>query len=225
MEKVSCIICAYNEAERIGGVLAAVTDHPDLDEVIVVNGGSTDRTAEVVRAYKNAHLITCENRGKSYAITVGLSNAKNPIIILLDADLKGLTAESVTALIAPVTSGNADMSISLRKNSLPAYRFIGLDFVSGERVFRKALLSERLPEIAKLPGFGFEVYMNRLIINQKLRLRVVDLKNVISPRKSAKIGWWKGRVADLDMIREILKVIPLREVLYQNYKMLKLSRT
>ena len=42
--RISCVVCAYNEADRIRRILDAVHDHPALAEVIVVNDGSTDDT-------------------------------------------------------------------------------------------------------------------------------------------------------------------------------------
>ena len=50
--KVSCIIPAYNEESRIANVLKVVENHPILDEVIVINDGSTDKTADVIRRFK-----------------------------------------------------------------------------------------------------------------------------------------------------------------------------
>src|SRR5260370_9916789 len=162
--KISCIICAFNEAPRIGAGLAVASAHPVLGEVIVVEDGSNDGTAEVVKRFPSVRLIQCEvNRGKSAAMAVGIAAAQNELLMLLDADLKGLAAEHITALAAPVLSGAADVSLSLRQNSLLLFRAIGLDFVSGERVVRKELLGEALTEIYGLSDFrirGCRNYLN-----------------------------------------------------------------
>jgi glycosyltransferase involved in cell wall biosynthesis len=205
--RVSCIICAFNEAPRIGAVLAVASAHPLLGEVIVVDDGSTDGTAEVVKSFPSVRLIQCEvNRGKSAAMAVGIAAAQNELLMLLDADLKGLAAEHVTALAAPVLSGAADVSLSLRQNSLLLFRAIGLDFVSGERVVRKELLSEALKEIHRLPRFGIEVFMNHLIIARRLSIAVTHWPKVTQARKTEKLGYWKGIRAEWRMIADLLKV-------------------
>ncbi|PLZ01287.1 glycosyl transferase [Burkholderia sp. WAC0059] len=205
--RVSCIICAYNEAPRIGKVLAAASVHPLLDEVIVVDDGSTDGTAEVVKGFPSVRLITCAtNGGKSAAMAIGVAAAQNKLLMLLDADLKGLATEHITALAAPVLGGTADISLSLRQNSLLLFRAIGLDFVSGERVVRKELLGEALKEIHGLPRFGIEVFMNHLIITRRLSVAVVHWPHVTQARKTEKLGYWKGIRAEWRMIADLLKV-------------------
>jgi glycosyltransferase involved in cell wall biosynthesis len=205
--RISCIICAFNEAPRIGAVLAVASVHPLLSEVIVVDDGSTDGTAEVVRRFPSVKLISCEtNRGKSAAMALGIAAAQNEMLMLLDADLKGLAAEHITALAAPVLSGTAEVSMSLRQNSLLMFRAIGLDFVSGERVVKKELLSEALKEIHGLPRFGIEVFMNNLIIARRRSIAVIHWLDVTQARKTEKLGYWKGIRAEWRMISDLLKV-------------------
>src|ERR1700731_3959961 len=129
--RISCIICAFNEAPRIAAVLAVASVHPLLHEVIVVDDGSTDHTVEIVKRFPSVKLISYPvNRGKSFAMATGVAAAQSDLLMLLDADLKGLAVEHVSALAAPVLSGEANVSLSLRQNSLLIFRAIGLDFVS-----------------------------------------------------------------------------------------------
>jgi glycosyltransferase involved in cell wall biosynthesis len=154
MNKISCVICAYNESLHISKVLDSIVNHPLVQEIIVVDDGSTDSTKEIIVKYPKVKLISYgANKGKSFALATGIENTTNNILMLIDADLKNLTPENVTDLALPVISKNVDVSISLRKNSLAIYRLIGLDFVSGERVFHKSLIADYLEEIKKLPRF------------------------------------------------------------------------
>ena len=222
--RISCIICAYNEAPRIAAVLRVVTGHPLLHEVIVVDDGSTDETAEVVRQFPQVRLVSCaENRGKSFAMATGVAAAEGEVLMLLDADLSGLSGDNISALASPVVAGEAAVSISLRRNSLPIFRAIGLDFVSGERVVRRELLGEVLEEIRGLPRFGIEVFMNRRIIAQQLTIAVIRWPRVSQSRKTEKLGFWKGIRAEWRMIVDLLDVAYPRLLLSQTWQLLSLQ--
>ncbi|WP_051229016.1 glycosyltransferase family 2 protein [Paludibacterium yongneupense] len=221
---ISCVICAYNEAPRIGAVLRVVAVHPLLDEVIVVDDGSLDATADVVRRFPSVRLLSLPtNHGKSAAMAAGIAAARHGLLMLLDADLKGLTHEHVSALAAPVLAGDSDLSLSLRQNSLPIFRAIGLDFVSGERVIRKELLSDTLLQIHDLPRFGIEVFMNRQIIARQLSIAVTRWKRVTQSRKTEKLGYWKGTCAEWRMIVDLLHVAKPPELIAQNWHLLMLK--
>ena len=191
--KISCIIPVYNEGPRVLNVIKAVLASKVADEIIVVDDGSSDNTAELVsnsvKDIAEVNFITYHpNGGKSHAVKVGFEAAKNDYVMMIDSDLLGLDTVGLNALAQPVRDGIADVSISLRKNSLGIYKALGLDFISGERVFKKDLIPD-LSVLDTLTGFGLESYMNQVIIQKKLRIKVVYWPNVESPRKSVKMGW------------------------------------
>ena len=216
---LTCLIPAYNEQDRIAAVLHAVLDHPLIDEVLVIDDGSTDATSAVVRTTK-ARLITLQpNVGKTAALAHGLAEAKGDTILLIDADLIGLSPDHLTALITPVTQGRADITISLRDNAPFLWRWIGLDYISGERVMRKSLLAGQDATLKNLPKFGFEVFLNGLLITQNARIAVVRWPGVISPLKSTKYGLWPGVKADIKMMRDLFNAVSPIGLLQQIWRM------
>lgn len=220
MKNISCIIPAYNESARIENILKAASGHPLIDELIVVNDASSDGTSDVVKKYKDVFLIEHKkNQGKSRAIVSGVKASTGKYLFFLDADLIGLTADNITNLIQPVTSGVADISISLRKNAPGFYRKIGIDFISGERVFPRELISGHLDEIEKISGYGLETFMNKLIIKNNYRIKIVPWNNVLSPWKSWKVGKIRGLWGEIKMSLEILRTEPLFGIIRMIVKM------
>ncbi|PLL12719.1 glycosyl transferase [Tabrizicola sp. TH137] len=212
---VSCLIPAWNEAARIGAVLAATRAHPLLTETLVIDDGSTDATARIAAHHGATVLRQRVNGGKSAAVARGLAVAQGEIILLLDADLQGLTPDDITALLAPLRDGRAKASLSLRRNAPLPWRLIGLDYISGERAMPRALLLPHLDRIARLRGFGLEVFLNDLWIAEDLPLAVIPLA-IDSPAKAAKHGLLRGLRGDLRMLADILRVAgplrPLRQI-------------
>jgi GT2 family glycosyltransferase len=84
--QISIVVCAYNAESTIRECLDGVRhlDYPDF-EVIVVNDGSTDATADLVRGYP-VRMISTENRGLSSARNTGLDAANGEIVAYLDSD-------------------------------------------------------------------------------------------------------------------------------------------
>jgi glycosyltransferase involved in cell wall biosynthesis len=213
---ITCLIAAYNEAARIGTVLQAAAGHPLLAEVIVIDDGSGDGTAEVADRVPGVTVLRqAVNRGKTWALSVGIEAASTPHLLLLDADLVGLSPAHLTALIAPVRSGQADVSVSLRGNAPRPWRWLGLDYISGERVVPREMLAGRVDELRGLPKFGFEVALNRTILDRRARLEVVRWPGVSSPLKAAKHGVWAGIRGDAGMMADIFRTVPPLEAARQ----------
>ena len=221
--RLTCVIPAFNEEARIGAVLQAVLGHPLIDEVLVVDDGSRDGTSAVVRGYPPARLITlAQNGGKTAALARGFAETRSEVILLIDADLLGLSPAHLTALITPVIQGRAAMSISLRDNAPGLWRWIGLDYISGERALRRDLLAGQEKALQRLPKFGFEVFLNALILKAQAPLAVVRLPGVKSPLKSAKYGFWTGIWGDILMLRDLMRAVPPLGLIGQVVRMRRL---
>lgn len=221
--EISCIVCVYNEGDRIRNILHVIDRHPALKEAIVVSDGSTDDTEALVRAHPGIHLISyTPNRGKTYAMSQGIAAATGEHLMFLDADLAGLSRLDIDLLAAPVRTGRTEVSISLRRNSLRLYRSIGLDFVSGERVIPAWLVRNQVEAMASLPRWGGEIFINQLVIDANLKIEVVDWPGVSNVRKYRKIGSIRGMLAELQMINDALHVLSPLGLVRQNIGLLKL---
>ena len=109
-KKVSVIIPAFNEEETVGKVIKVISNVSYVDEIIVVNDGSTDNTeSEAVMA--GAKVINHEvNKGKGEALYTGYMNAECDIIAFIDADIYNLTSKKVEAMIKPILDGKTDIT-------------------------------------------------------------------------------------------------------------------
>ena len=92
--RISFVVIAYNEAKNIGRTLDAITSLVGLEhyEVVVVNDGSRDGTADVIRdrAARNPHIRLIDlprNRGRGYARSTGIAAAQGEFIATVDADI------------------------------------------------------------------------------------------------------------------------------------------
>jgi glycosyltransferase involved in cell wall biosynthesis len=220
----ACLIPAFNESARIGGVLSAVLGHPLIATVLVVDDGSSDGTAAVARFHGARVLEMTRNGGKTAALAAGIAALETSHLVLIDADLRGLRPDHLTRLVAPVEDRRADVAISLRGNAPLTWRLIGADYISGERVVPRALLPPLLADLPRLPRFGFEVFLNEAILRERLTTAIVPWPDVASPSKAAKRGLVRGLRSDVAMLSDIFRTVPPYRVAAQIAAFAKAAR-
>jgi len=111
MPTVSAVIPAFNERERIAGTISALRGITGVDEIIVVDDGSSDDTAARAEDAGADTVLRQENAGKGAALSAGVAISSGDILLLIDADL-GDTASEAGKLLNPVRTGTADMTIA-----------------------------------------------------------------------------------------------------------------
>jgi dolichyl-phosphate beta-glucosyltransferase len=121
MPTYSFIIPAYNEGARLGSTLDRVLNYVNVSgwnaEVLVVNDGSRDQTADLVRAAAQNHpelrlIENPGNRGKGYSVRNGMLNASGKVLVFSDADLSA-PIEEASKLFVAIEAG-ADIAIGSR---------------------------------------------------------------------------------------------------------------
>ena len=154
---VSVVIAAYNEDKVIERTVRSILDngYPDL-EVIVVDDGSKDRTLEVLEqafsAEARVRILTQPNRGKSAALNNGIREARNNMLVALDADTifrRGTIAALVRHFADPkvgAVSGNA--RVGNRQKWIT--RFQSIEYICGFNLDRRAL--DLLNAVTVVPG-------------------------------------------------------------------------
>lgn len=170
--RVVAVIPARNGAGSIGATVAALNTLPGVSEVLVVDDGSSDATAEEARAAGGWVLQLPENLGKGGAVAAAVAaTPETDVYLLVDADT-GATATGAGVLLGPVLAGDADMAIGVLPSAGGRGGFglvrrlagAGIRLGTGGRFEARAPLSgqravrgELLRSLDLAPRFGLEV--------------------------------------------------------------------
>jgi glycosyltransferase involved in cell wall biosynthesis len=186
-------IAAYNEARYVGSIVLQARQY--VDEVIVVDDGSTDDTARIAELAGATVIRHPQNKGKGAAIQSILTEARkrNPdVLVLLDADAQHDPNE-IPVLIKPISEGS-DLVIGSREaqeDKTPLYRRIGKKvifrssrFASRTNVYDsesgfRALSPKAINELElQANGFAVESEMITLAADKNLKITEVPISNI-----------------------------------------------
>ena len=195
---VAVVIPARNESERVRDTVQAAAGLPGVSQVLVVDDGSRDGTAELARAAGATVVRHARSRGKAAAMETGAEavrlleeqDHRDPPrhLLFLDADLGG-TAAFAGPLIEPVIAGQADMTIAVftstvklgghglvvRLSGAGIRRAIGwqpAQPLNGQRCLTRAAFEAARPLAA---GFGAETALTIDLVRKSLRVTEVEV--------------------------------------------------
>jgi glycosyltransferase involved in cell wall biosynthesis len=226
---ISIVIPAYNESARISKalneVLRVVRERGWHAEVLVVNDGSTDRTAAIVTEFAQLHpeirlLNNPENRGKGFSVRNGVLNAVGEIVMFTDADLSA-PMEEAELLFAALHQG-ADIAIGSRwlernrqTHKQPLYRqffgrcfnaitrlVMGLPFADtqcGFKAFRRPV-AQTIFQLQRIERWGFDPELLFIALKRGYKIQEVP------------VTWGHDERSRLSYIKDGIKM--LEEIAY-----------
>ena len=227
----SFIIPAYNESSRIRPTLDELLRYShdrgwDV-EILLVDDGSRDDTAQIVREYGRAHqqILLVENpgnRGKGFSVRNGMLHARGDICLFTDADLSSPISEAPKLFDA--ISAGADIAIGsrwlrpdLQTDRQPLYRqafgrifnvvlrvFLGLNFADtqcGFKAFRREA-AQRIFPLQKIERWGFDPEI--LFLARRMNFTVKEVPVVWAHNEGTRLHPFR------DGFRMFLEVLRIR---------------
>ncbi|MGB4688131.1 MAG: glycosyltransferase [Coprothermobacter proteolyticus] len=194
------IIPAFNEEKNIGRVLKPLRE--ENLPVLVVDDGSTDRTAWVASDERVLLIVFPRNRGKSAAVKEALRFNVDKVV-LLDADLTGLTHNHALQIKQWISTYNCARIILKGGRAATTWSHMISPVLAGQRILPMAVL-RKFYESSSVTGFQLEVALEDFLKKEGIRQEELVLEGVGQIMKEEKRGFWPGLKARLRMYLDIL---------------------
>ncbi len=212
---VTCIIPAFNEEKNISRVLTVATTYSGFAEILVIDDGSQDKTTALAQSYQTAcpalRVITlARTNGKAGVIKRGIAEARDGIIVTLDADLIGLTHENIRSLISPVIDREVDQTVLDRAGDhTPVWGWTNCaKYFGGERAFwKKDFLEIDMPDSS---GYLLEIINNLHYIRQGMTIRTIFCWNLYTVHQFNKLDMITGTRNYIRMSISIVRAATIR---------------
>ena len=205
--KTVALVPAYNEEARIAPVLEVITSCSLVNETIVIDDGSKDRTSQKAAAFPVKIIRFEQNMGKGAALQAGLEAAPDAAYyIFLDADLLHLRHEHIEKLLSPLCETEpAAMTIGTcrdgdkTKVNLAQHYF---SILNGQRALSRGFV-EILPDLS-WSRFGVEILLTKYAKLAEKKVAYPELKGLTHVTKEEKLGICRGFCYRMQMYRECL---------------------
>lgn len=204
---IAVIIPAFNEGKTIKKIIEKVKTVKEINRIIVVSDGSTDNTVSIAKKCGVEVLDLPKNIGKGGAMSIGVKNCQEEIIVFLDADLVGLTGNHIRRLIRPILNQKTDMTIGVFTNGriMTDLAHVFAPFLSGQRAMKKILFEELTA--VDISRYGVEMALTKYVKKNNVPFIKVNLNKLTHITKEEKHGFRKGLMSRFQMYLEILKII------------------
>ena len=217
---VSVIVPVYNEEKTLHEVLSRlekIVEKINM-EIIVVDDGSIDRTANIARSFQLVKLVSHErNLGKGAAIASGLTHSKGDVIVVQDADLEYLP-EEIPRIVQPILENRGDAvygsrfmgrceemrgvhrigNVILSLSASVLFRRRITDVMTGHKAFRKEVIEPiKLDE----KGFGIEAEITAKLARNGCKFVEVPIRYTYRRKGLSKITFKDGFSCLFAMVR------------------------
>ena len=206
---IDAVVPARNEETTVAAVVAACLGCTYVREVIVVDDGSDDATAEVAAAAGAKIVSRLGDGSKAHAMEAGVDATDADAILFVDADCLGLTARHLDDICEPFAAGRAVMSLGWFDYGFWNPLVLRFAPTTGERVIPRWVF-EAVPPV-KRDGYTIEIMINEVIAEGRLPTTARIMKGVTHRTKRDKYGRLTG-VRETWRMFWLLVGLPLRGV-------------